>query len=826
MTMWQDTRIAVRGFRHAPGFTFTALITLTLAIGANTTVFSLLNALVLRDANVRDPQSLVQVSSITLPQKFESGLTYPMYDDFKRRQQVFSSVIGWRSSGIYNLDAEGQHSRGLVAAVSGNFFEELGARAAAGRLLSVSDVNEPSAEPAMVAVIGHAFWQRAFASDPAAIGRRVVVEATAFTVIGVAPPDFLGLGMYIEPDVTVPLTAFPKLADHAPASLLTHPSTWVRVTGRLAPGRSIDQARASIELLWSDLKAANAPPSLQGARRDAFLAAGVSVRSAAKGNETGPGMRARFTQPLYVLLGIALLVLIIGCLNLASLMVARGVAAGHDIGVRMALGAARLRVMRAIVVEGVLLAIGGGFLGVLSAMWISDALARLILQDFTVRATLDVTPDVRVVAFTAALTLAGGVLCSLVAAWRAGRQDVMLSLRQGTRTATSRRHAGRWLVAAQVGVSLVLLVHAGLLIRSLQKVRAVSSGMDVSDVVVAYPGPRPGGYQNIDNDSYFRNLVARLEQIPGVQRAAISNFKPAGGGVGIGELVASASSPADAAGVRATFMSVSPQLFDVLRIPMREGRDFGWGDHSRSRRVAVVSQTLAERLFNGAPALGQRVRVGIHPRRQDLEIVGVVGDAHIYDLKDPNLASIYVASLQEPDLVDGKCLVVRGAGTSLQAIDAALSPFGHEVVSKAESMEYIVDRVLLRDRLTAMFATFFGAIALLLGAVGVYGLMAFEVNQRLREMAIRVALGADRRILVKNVVGDGVGIAATGLAAGVLLALSSVGVLRSLIFGVTPYDGATIVAAMATLSAVATLACVLPALRASKVDPTTILRTT
>src|SRR5262245_416807 len=379
--MWQDIRVAVRGFRQSPGFTLTALITLTLAIGANTTIFSLLNALVLRDANVRDPQSLVEVSSITLPQHFESGLTYAMYDDFKRRQQVFSSVIGWRANGIYNLDVGAQHSRGLVAAVSGNFFDELGARAAAGRLLSVSDVNEPSGEPSMVAVLGHGFWQRAFASDPAAIGRRVAVEGIAFTVIGVAPPNFVGLGMFVEPDVTVPLTAFPKIADHAPGSLLTNPSTWVRVTGRLKPGVSIHQAHAGLDLLWPDIKAANVPPSLQGARRDAFLGAGVSVRSAAKGYETGPDMRARFTQPLYVLLAIALLVLVIACLNLASLMVARSVATSHDIGVKMALGAARVRIMRSVVVEGVLLAIVGGLAGVLSALWISDALARLILQE-------------------------------------------------------------------------------------------------------------------------------------------------------------------------------------------------------------------------------------------------------------------------------------------------------------------------------------------------------------------------------------------------------------------------------------------------------------
>jgi len=225
--MWQDIRAAVRGFRQSPGFAFTALATLTLAIAANSTVFSLLNALVGRDADVRDPRSLVQISSIAPPQNVESGLTYAMYDDFKRRQQAFSSVIGWRSNGIYNIDGidgGAQHSRGLVAAVSGNFFDELGARAAAGRLLAESDIHEPSVEPSMVAVLGHAFWRRAFASDSAAIGRRVSVEGTAFTVIGVAPPHFLGLGMYIEPDVTVPLTAFPKIAGYAPGSLLTNPA--------------------------------------------------------------------------------------------------------------------------------------------------------------------------------------------------------------------------------------------------------------------------------------------------------------------------------------------------------------------------------------------------------------------------------------------------------------------------------------------------------------------------------------------------------------------------------------------------------------------------
>ncbi|MCC7123697.1 MAG: ABC transporter permease, partial [Acidobacteria bacterium] len=434
--MWQDIRVALRGFRSAPAFTVTALVTLTLAIGANATIFSLVHALVLREANVRDPQSLVQVSSLVPPRNFENWLTYAIYDDFKQRQQVFSTVIGWRANDVLNIEGGGQRSRGLVATVSGNFFDELGARPALGRLLAADDLAEPSPDPAMVAVLGHAYWQRVFAGDPAAVGRRVVIEGVPLEIIGVAPPDFKGLSLFTEPDVTVPLTAYPRLAGHAAGSLMSSASAWVRTTGRLAPGVSIDQARAGINLLWRDLRAAHIPPSLNGARRDAFLAAGVSVRSAAYGLEAGPGLRERFTRPLILLLAIALLVLVIACLNLASLMVARGVAAGHAIAVRLALGAARFRVMRAIVIEGILLAIGGGLAGLLAAMWVSDALARLLLEDFVIPASLDVQPDLRVIGFTSLLILGGGSVCSLVAAWRASRQDVIVALRHDTRTST------------------------------------------------------------------------------------------------------------------------------------------------------------------------------------------------------------------------------------------------------------------------------------------------------------------------------------------------------------------------------------------------------
>ena len=822
--MWQDIQYATRGFRKTPIFTAVAIVTLTLAIGANTAIFSLLNALVLRDARVREPQTLVQVSSLNA-QGFEGGFTYPMYDDFKRRQVTFSSVMGW-NWGNYNITTDGALARGTVSSVSGNYFEQLGARPVIGRLIGPDDVNEASGNPAMVAVIGHTYWRARLGGDPGVIGRQVIMEATPFTIIGVAPPDFLGLALVVESDVTIPLTAFPQFSTFVSADLKTGASMWVRITGRLKPDVTLAQARASIESFWPQLKAEHVPAEFTDGRRDRFLASGLSVQSAAKGVEPGMGLRSRFTRPLYIVLAIAMLVLLIACVNLASLMVARGAAKSHEVGVRLALGAARFRVMRAFVVEGLLLAAAGAIAGVVFALWITDLLASVILRDYVIRATLDVAPDARVAAFTAAVAAAVGIMFSLVPAWRAGRQDVTVSLRQGARTVTSTGRAGRVLVAVQVGLSLVLLTHAGLLVRSLQQVRNVSSGIQGERVFVAYPYEMPGGYRNVDNDTYYPNLVTRLESLPGVERAAISNFKPAGGGTS-GELVSRVQDAAGAGGVASAFMSVSPNLFDVLGIALRSGRDFTWSDHSQSRRVAIVSETLARRLFPDTAVIGQRVRIGVLPQRQDLEIVGVVADAHIYDLKDPNLASLYVPSLQEPGLVDGKCFVIRGSNVPFADLKTVVASFGHESVDAAQgqSLDYIVGRVLLQDRLIAAFATFFGIIALLLAAVGVYGLMSYETAQRRREIGIRVALGAVPGRILRAVVGDGLMVAALGLAVGAVAATTSARLVGSLIFGISAHDPLTFALAPTALLAIAVAACLGPALRASRIDPVATLRT-
>jgi putative ABC transport system permease protein len=818
-TVYQDVRYAIRGFRRTPMFTAVALVTLTLAIGVNTAIFSLLNGLLLRDASVRDPQTLVQIATTAPDTTYETGLTFAMFRDFEQRQTVFSSLVGWGWT-VAKIASDRSAVTGVIASVSGNYFAELSGPPAAGRFLTSDDVNERTLEPNMAAVLSHAFWLREFGGDVNVIGRQVAVEGARFTVVGIAPPNFAGLLLTMQPDVVVPLTAYPLLAGSTPGSLARPSgSLWVRTTGRLKPGVSLAQARAAIDTMWTDLKAADVPRDFQPAPRHRFLATRVSVESAAKGVE--PGLRQKFSQPLFVVFGIALLVATLACVNLASLMLARTAARSHEMGVRLALGAGRWRIAQQLLTEGLLLSSLGAVCGSVFAYWSGTLIVRVILEDYVVPVSLNIAPDWRVIIFLTALTLIVGMLFSLAPVWLAVSGRATDALRQTGRTVTSTGRAGHRLVGVQIALSLVLVMNAGLLMRSLQQLRAVPSGMHSEGVTIAYTWSGWSGYRGVDNDSYYPNVVARLRAVPGVRDAAVSMFKPAGGGVGEGERVAPAATLDE--GIVAVGGGVSPGFFETLGMPLRAGRDFQWSDRSHTPGVVILSETLARRLFPSGDALGQHVRIGVTPQRRSLEVVGIIGDARMYDLKDSNLSAAYVAALQQPD-PNAKCFVVRGTGVSREAMNAAIEPLGYEHINKIERLTYITDRVLLQDRLTAALAGFFGALALLLAAIGLYGLMAYAVAQRSREIGIRLALGAAPARVTTEIMREGLGITLAGVGVGFAAALASVQLVKSLLFGITPYDPLTSLGAPLILITVAAIACLLPALRASRVDPIVALR--
>jgi predicted permease len=817
--MWQDFRLAVRGFRKTPVFSFVAIGTLALACGATIALFSLLNALLLRELPVRDPRMLVQISSTRPGSTTRGGLTFAIYEALKGQQEVFSAVIGWLDASVVNVDTTREQTQAAVWVVSGNFYGELGVRAFAGRLLTDEDVDERTPDPAHVAVLGHSFWMGHYGGDPKVIGQRIRVESEWFDIIGIAPPNFRALNLTIEPDVTLPLTAFRFITDGPRTDVRSSPSFWVRTTGRLKPGITFGQAQAAIDAMWPQLLQTTAPAAYIGAQRDRFFQTRPSLESAATGID--PQLRGAFTTPLFVVLAIASLILLIACVNLASLLLTRAAGRVHEMGVRLALGAGRSRLVRQLLVEGLVLSLVGSACGVWMAYWASEVLVASIFRDYIVSASLSVAPDARVMGFTAAIAIVTGTLLSMAPAWFVGRVDAARLLQQGTRTSTTTGHLGRTLVGIQVAMSLVLVTNAGLLARTLQQIRATDSGIRSDGVFLASLAPLPGGYDGVDNDAYFPALVARILAVPGVEKAALTLARPAGGG-GLIERVSTTAKRGETA-IESLFMPVSPGLIGALGIQLQLGRDFEWRDNSHARSVALISETLARRMFPNTTVLGQHVRVGVVPRRQEVEIVGIVADARLYDLKDPNLAAIYVPALQESNN-SWKSLTIRGQHVATSDLTRAVGAFGRERVRFTRTLDYVIDRALLRERMVAMLGTFFGGFALVLVSIGLYGLMSYTVAQRRREMGIRIALGADGQTVVRTIVAEGLRVTILGALVGFGAALASVRLVRSLLFGVTTHDPLTLVGGPLVLIAVAVLACAIPAVRAAATDPMLALR--
>ena len=819
--LWQDVRYAVRAYRRTPGFAVVVVVTLALAIGANSAIFSLLNALMLRDLPVRDPDTLVQISTVT-PGEGESYLTFSMFRELSAQQKVFTSVIGTSGNTGVTVNGNGTTMRGLLWAATGNVYEELGVRPVVGRLLAAGDmtVDPPGADA--VAVLGYGFWQRHYGGDVSVVGRTIQVEGISFTVVGVAPAGFTGFALVMEPDITIPLTAMPLVSGRSPSTLTTSASRSVRVIGRLKTGATIEQARAQLTAVWPAVREAALPPAYTGPRRDDFLSIGLDVTSASKGNESS--LRTRYVQPLIILLGIASLVLLIACTNVASLLLSRASVRRHEIGVRLALGASRWRVGRQLVTEGVLLSLAGAVCGVMVSFWACAAITGIVFEEYLYPVVFDSRPDMTVIALTTAIAVAAGILCSALPAWRGTRGTATEALQTEGRTFSVSGRPGRILVGAQLALSLVLLTTAGVLIRSLSELRAVKTGIERSDdVVVAYPREaHPGAYDKLDNDAYYPQVLRRIEALPGVKRASVSLLKPGTGG-GSREAVVRLGDIQEAAGVVATRSPVAPGFFAAVGIPVVNGRDFEWRDNSRGLRVTILSHSLARRLFGDVDAVGQRVRVGLDPSRDVLEVIGVVADARLYDLKSTDVFAAYTPALQDQN-ASFKCFVIRGDNLSFASLKDAVESLGREQVGNIVTLQYITDRSLLLERLTALMSSFFGSLVLLLAGVGLFGLMSYAVAQRRREIGIRMALGADRLRVVRDVVRDGLTVTLAGLAVGVVAALAAVRVVRTLLFGVTPQDPLTLAGAAASLIAIAILACAVPASRAARVDPVIALR--
>jgi predicted permease len=819
---WQNLRYAVRGLRKNPGFTIVAVLSLALGIGANTAIFTLINALLLRDLPVRQPERLVKLSAIRPDGKVP--FSYPMFREVERGQRVFTGLIGWGTGGMSNVEVNGILSQNHVLTVTGNSYSELGVAPLLGRLLIPEDSTPGSGTTSQVAVIGYEFWQHRFGGARDVVGKQIRVEGQPFTIIGVTRKWFTGLSTGEPPEVTIPITAAP-LIQGGTFNLDNRSVLWLFVTGRLKDGVSIEQARAQLQSFWPEVLLATASTETPGLRRQTFLSMGLEVSSAAKG--IAADLRSQFTRPLYVLTGIVGLILLVACVNLANLMLARAAARSHEMSVRVAIGASRWSLARQVLTESLALSLVGALLGLAFAYWGSRLLLLLMTQGNLFPVTLDLSPDLRVLSLTGSVAILTGILFGLAPAWRCSREDPASALQQNARRLSGGTgKLSKALIITQVALSMVLLLGAGLLVRSFERLRSVDLGFQKESVLEVRLNPKPGGYQNLNLNSYHKQLLERVSSIPGVRSVSYSDNSLSGGAeAGWRDIVSPMSAdPAAGVNVKANGMMVSPGFFRTLGIRLLRGRDFDETDGEHPR-LAIVNSSLAERLFPNGDAIGKTVRFGFMPDYQNIQIVGIISNARIVDLRDAAAPIIFLSYLQYPPQWGN--LIVR----TKEAPEALAKTVGHEIEAvkheyplHTKTVAQLIGQELVEERVTAMLSGFFAVLALLLASIGLYGLMSYAVTRRTREIGIRVALGAQRETVLWIVLREALVLALFGIAIGIPSALAATRLIASMLFDLSPSDLPTIAAVSLLLLLVALFAGYLSARRASAIEPIVALR--
>ena len=840
--LWENLSYALRVLRKSPGFTAVAVLSLGLGIGANTAIFTLINALLLRDVSVREPERLVEVSPVRCENaritadvsrascsQFDRKISfsYPMYRELERQQRVFSAVIGWSSGfDLARVEVNGALSQNEVFAVSGNYHSELGATPLLGRLLTPEDADPRSGSTLRVAVLGYEFWQRRFAGAPDAIGKQIRIEGTPFTIIGVTRKWFTGLSTGEPPEITIPITAQPLVDPLAFKRIDDRSLLWVMVTGRLKHGVTIDQAHTQLESFWPDLLAATASTPTPGLRRQRFLSMGLDVSAARTG--VAPELRAQFTRPLYLLLGIVGLILVVACVNLANLMLARAAARAQEMSVRVALGASRSQLAGRVLTESLTLSLGGAFLGIGFAYWGSGVLVTLMTEGALTRVTLDLRPDVRVLALTMAAAILTAVLFGLAPAWRSARQDPAAVLQRNKRSfASGGNRLSQALIVVQVSLSLILLLGAGLLMKNFQKLHSLDLGFAKHTLLEVSVQGRPEGRAKADARPYHQQLIERITRLPGVRAVGFAQgFLPSPEGWHE-EVSAATGDWSRASDVMADAALVSPDFFRTIGIALLRGREFDWTDDEEHPLVAMVSRSLAQRLFPKGDAIGQRIRFGVMPDLQALEIVGVAADARIFRLREAAAPVLYIPCLQHPNWTDWSTVFVRtkeDPGKLATSVRREVESLGQEYIVSTKTAEQVASESLASERVNALLSSFFAGLALLLASIGLYGLMSYAVTRRTREIGVRV-LGAQQRRVRWMILRETLALTLLGIAIGIPSGLAATRIIASMLFGLSSSDLSTIVTACLSLLAVALFAGYLPARKASNIDPMLALRT-
>jgi predicted permease len=818
----QDFRHGLRILRKSSAFTAIAILTLALGIGANTAIFSLLNGLVLRDLPVPHPDQLVRVAA-QAPTDSYSALSLPMFEEIAHDQKVFSDMFSWESESIFNVETNGSLSRGDVWGVDGNFYSNLGATPEIGRLIGPEDVELNSPTPTMVAVLGYGFWQDHYGGDRRVIGKTIRIEGIPFTIIGVTRRGFRGTTADIPFEIAIPLEAEPLILGYTNVQkhLQNRDALWLSADGRLKPGITLEQARAQLNALWPAIRSLTIPVNPTPAERARFLALRLNVTSDSTGSSY---IRRRFSTPLYVLLGISGLVLMIACVNLASLLLSRAATRSHEMGVRVALGAGRWRLARAMLIESVMLSIAGSLAGLAFGLLGSEVLSNLIFAEtYSLGGSLNLKPDMRVLGLASAIAILTGILFGLAPALRASAEDPNAALQQGSRSiGRGMGRLGKGLILTQIVLSFVLLASASLFIRSLEKLRQAEPGFRAQDLLDFDLYPEPGGYKNLEWGAYYHQLTDKVAGIPGVESVGISDVRP-----GVEWKWQVSSSASSRLTVMADCAMSMPGFFRTMGIGLLRGRTFDWQDDDHAPRVALVSESLARTLFPAGEALGQRINFTSEPKWKDIQIVGIVANTRLYNIRKHAPPTIYLPSIQYGDYSGWSELMIRTriatAGTR-ESIQQAVTSLGHEYVPTITTVAAQINRSLLQERITAMLSEFFGVLVLLIAGIGLFGLMAYNVTRRTHELGIRLALGAQRGSILRMVLRETLVLTLIGIIIGAPCALAGTRLIAHMLFGVTPSDPVTLTVVSLVLLTVGALAGYIPARRAMRVDPMEALR--
>jgi putative ABC transport system permease protein len=833
----QDLRFGLRTLAKAPGFSAVAILTLALGIGANTAIFSVLDGLVLRELPAPHPEQLVRFGAHTPGDNYAS-VSLPMLDEILRDQKVFSGGFAVEGGSLMNVEANGQLARATVDPVTGLYFSELGAAPEIGRLLGPSDVDLDAARPEQVAVLGYSFWQSRYGGARDVIGKTLRIEGVPFIVIGVTRKGFAGTGVDTEDDIVVPLTAEPLIFGSANVqeSLQRRDALWLNAVGRLKPGVTVEQALAQLDSLWPAIREAITPAQQTPAERAIFESLQFTVKSDARGFSY---LRSRYENPVYVLLGISGVVLLLACVNLASLMLSRAAARRHEFGVRATLGATRSRLARQLLVESLTLSACGALAGFLLADWGGRALMAFLyhqtgLFGYVGASALNLSPDARILGFTTAVAILTGVLFGLAPAWHATREDPNAALQQNSRTiGRGTGTLGKGLIITQVALSLMLLAGAGLFIRTLEKLRAVQPGFRTSGVLHVGLFPKPGAwrpdskagsFENGEAAPYFHELADRISHLPGVVSVG---FDHGGLGEGFDWMQKVRIHGASAASFTSNCDRVMPGFFQTAGLALIQGRTFTWQDDAHAPHTVVVSENLAQELFPRGDAIGQHIDITTEPRWQDLQIIGIVGDASLYDIRKPPEPTFYVDTVQYGYAAEFDAMLLRTnlpPGAMLAPLQHAVNSLGHQYVASVTPLANSVEDSIFPEHMIAVLSAFFGALALLIAGIGLFGLMAYNVTRRTREFGIRVALGAQRNSVLRMILRETLVLTLMGVALGIPCALAVTRLIAHMLFGVSPYDPVTLICVVAALLIVGALAGYIPARRAMKVDPMVALR--